>query len=69
MINTNTQLASIKTVDASNFASSSARNTFQSILSELSARPLKPLALQRFNGLAAPRSLAQQIQSDTSRVV
>ncbi|EDM83710.1 hypothetical protein LMED105_13102 [Limnobacter sp. MED105] len=30
---------------------------------------MKPLALQRFAGLAAPRGLAQQIHSDTAGVV
>jgi hypothetical protein len=68
MININSQLASIKTIGAGSHTSSAARSTFQSILSELSSRPLKPLAVQRFQGLAAPRSLAQQIQSDTSRI-
>lgn len=72
MINPNNPLIQSASSQASGNAKptgSAVRNTFKSILSELNARPMKPLALQRFAGLAAPRGLAQQIHSDTAGVV
>lgn len=44
------------------------RSTFQSILSSLSQRPLRPTAVQQFAG-SANRSLAQQVRSDTMPVM
>ncbi|WP_138518481.1 hypothetical protein [Limnobacter alexandrii] len=72
MINTNSSSRPPVSALAANSAdstSSAVSNTFKSILNDLKARPLKPLALQRFSGLPAPRSLAQQIHSDTTVVV
>lgn len=43
---------------------SSVRSAFQSVMAELKARPLHPLALQPYAG-SAQRSLAQQIHADT----
>jgi hypothetical protein len=43
----------------------SARNTFQSLISQLDARPLKPLAIQPFGG-SSQRNLDQQVRSDTT---
>ncbi len=69
MINPNTPSIQAGAVNAANSVGSVARNTFKSILSELNTRPLKPLAMQRFAGLTSPRSLAQQVHSDTAGVV
>jgi len=72
MINSNTppiQSGSSQASSAANPTGSAARTTFKAILSELKARPIKPLALQRFSSLSTPRTLAQQIHSDTAGVV
>jgi hypothetical protein len=72
MINPNTspiQSASSQASSAANPTGSAARTTFKAILSELKARPMKPLSLQRFPGLSTPRTLAQQVHSDTAGVV
>jgi hypothetical protein len=72
MINPNTsstQSVSSQASGTANPTGAAALNTFKSILTELNTRPMKPLALQRFAGQAAPRSLALQIHSDTAAVV
>ncbi|MGV3470110.1 hypothetical protein [Limnobacter sp.] len=72
MINPNTppiQSVATQAGSAANPSISAARTTFKAILSELKARPMKPLSLQRFPGLSTPRTLAQQINSDTAGVV
>jgi hypothetical protein len=38
-------------------------------LTNLTQRPLKPLAVQKFAGQQLPRSLAQQVSSDTAAYV
>jgi hypothetical protein len=69
MINPNTPSIQAGAINAANSVGSVARSTFKSILSELNTRPLKPLAMQRFVGLTSPRSLAQQVHSDTAGIV
>lgn len=47
---------------------STVRNTFQGIMANLAKRPLKPSSVQQFAGHTTPRSLEQQISSDTAAV-
>ncbi|MCR2746790.1 hypothetical protein [Limnobacter parvus] len=70
MINSNSHSiqAANHGIGQSGAAGSAVCGTFQGILSDLAKRPLKPLGVQKFAGLQPPRSLAQQIRSDTAAI-
>jgi len=71
MINSNSHSiqAASQGVGQSGAIGSAPLGTFRAILTNLTQRPLKPLAVQKFAGQQLPRSLAQQVSSDTAAYV